>query len=234
MKDVAAIYCESYENAARIDGSKHEVKSSQSPFCYRQGHQNMVAIAPHYLLMTETQCHNEGSAECGSWRFLLRQIDGTEILEVSDLEPAFSGERLQLFAAIRGLEAIGQPSRVTLVTASQYVMRGIRRDLQVWRDMNWTWERFGELHPIKHQDLWRRLDNAIQFHHVQCRSWQMSATESHGRLVAKRNVGRHTASSVQHTMNRFGKYRQKVVEGWINLARQIGSQNTVESWAASH
>ena len=194
----------------------------------------MVAIAPHYLLLIETQCHLEGSAECGSWRFLLRQIDGTEVLEVSDLEPSLSGERLQLFAAIRGLEAIGQPSRVTLVTSSQYVMRGIRRDLNVWREMNWTWERFGELHPIKNQDLWRRLDHAIQFHHVQCRSWQMSASETDDKIISRRDVDQRTATSVRLTKNRFGQYRQKVIDGWVKLARRIGSQNTVESWAASH
>lgn len=194
----------------------------------------MVAIAPHYLLLIETQSHLEDSAKCGSWRFLLRQIDGTEVLEVSDLEPSLTGERLQLFAAIRGLEAIGQPSRVTLVTSSQYVMRGIRRDLNVWREMNWTWERFGELHPIKNQDLWRRLDHAIQFHHVQCRSWQMSVSDTDARIGSRRSVGQRIATPVQQSRKRFGQYGQKVVDGWIKLARRIGSQNTVESWAASH
>lgn len=234
MKDVAAIYSVSHECVARLYGSKQRARSPQSPLCYRQGHQDMVAIAPHYLLLIETHCHEEGSAKCGSWRFLLRQVDGTEVLEVTDLEPSLSGERLQLFAAIRGLEAIGQPSRVTLVTSSQYVMRGIRRDLNAWREMNWTWERFGELHPIKNRDLWRRLDHAIQFHHVQCRSWRLSAGEPEDRFISIRDVGLRTTTSVQQTINRFGQVPQKLIEGWVKLARRIGSRNTVESWAASH
>ena len=34
------------------------------------------------------------------------------------------GERLELMTLVRGLEALDQPSRVTLMTASGYVARG--------------------------------------------------------------------------------------------------------------
>jgi ribonuclease HI len=130
----------------------------------------MVATAPHYLLLTETQDSSEESDMGGFWRFVLQQVDGCDYLEVADTEPDMYGERLQLLAAIRGVEAIGQPSRLTLVTTSGYVIRGIRRDLAAWRESNWTWERFGELHDIKHRNLWQRLDRALRFHSVQCRS----------------------------------------------------------------
>lgn len=130
----------------------------------------MVAFNPGYLLIVESRPVLSGDIEAGYWRFLLKRPGARRAMEVSDTEPGLFGERLQLFAAIRGLEAIEEPARVTLVTSSQYVIRGIRRDLDTWREMNWTWERFGELHPIKNADLWRRLDHALRYHQVRCKS----------------------------------------------------------------
>lgn len=130
----------------------------------------MVAFNTGYLLIVESRAVYSDGDEAGYWRFLLKRSGARRALEVSDTEPGLSGERLQLFATIRGLEAIEEPASVTLVTSSHYVIRGIRRDLDTWREMNWTWERFGELHPIKNSDLWRRLDHALRYHQVNCRS----------------------------------------------------------------
>jgi ribonuclease HI len=79
---------------------------------------------------------------------------------------------LELLAVVRGLEAIDRPARVTLLTGSRYVSRGIRRQLSQWREDNWQWERFGEFVPIRDKDLWQRVDHALQFHQVECCDWQ--------------------------------------------------------------
>lgn len=107
----------------------------------------MRSTAPHYLLMSETRTVEE-KPDSGRWRFVLEQIDGTNRIEVTDEEPHVRGERLQLLAVLRGLEALEQPSRVTLVTPSRYVGKGLRNGLDVWRDNGWCWERFGEMTPI--------------------------------------------------------------------------------------
>ena len=73
---------------------------------------------------------------------------------------------------VRGLEAIDRPARVTLLTGSRYVSRGIRRQLSQWREDNWQWERFGEIVPIRDKDLWQRVDRALQIHQVECCDWQ--------------------------------------------------------------
>jgi hypothetical protein len=70
------------------------------------------------------------------------------------------------------LEALDQPSRVTVVTPSRYVRQGLQRGLAEWRERDWCWERFGELVPVKHLDLWRRVDQALKFHQVECRKWR--------------------------------------------------------------
>jgi hypothetical protein len=99
---------------------------------------------------------------------VLQPLGGDEFLVAHDVEPGTCGNRLELLAVVRGLEALDQPSRVTLVTCSRYVNRGIRRGLSHWRERKWRWERFGQLVPIRDQDLWQRVDRAMQFHQVEC------------------------------------------------------------------
>ena len=82
-------------------------------------------------------------------------------LDVHDEEADASDERLALLAVVRGLEALPEPSRVTLVTTSGWIRRGLRFGLDNWRDNQWQWERFGRMTPIKNADLWQRVDRAL-------------------------------------------------------------------------
>ena len=102
---------------------------------------------------------------------MLRRADGTVALAVSEEEPGVSGERLALLAVVRGLEALEEPSCVEIVTTSPYVRRGIAFGIRQWRANDWKWESFGRWVPVKHADLWRRVDRAMQIHHVFCRRW---------------------------------------------------------------
>jgi ribonuclease HI len=128
----------------------------------------MKATRPHYLLLSESSRH---SAQ-GQWRFVLQSIDGKEQFEAADAEPRARGERLELLAVVRGLEALAQPSRVTLVTSSRYVNRGLTYGLGEWRANGWRWEHYGEMVPVKNRDLWQRVDRALQFHQLDCRAWR--------------------------------------------------------------
>lgn len=123
---------------------------------------------PHYLLFAESGC---SIPEGPSWRFLLQEVGSNHRLVVTDHEPATCGERLELLAVVRGLEAIDGPARVTLVTKSRYVSRGFRAGLAEWRAAGWHWERFGRIVPVKDHDLWQRVDRALQFHEVDCQAW---------------------------------------------------------------
>ncbi|MCH2182505.1 MAG: hypothetical protein MK108_10915 [Mariniblastus sp.] len=132
----------------------------------------MQSTHPHYLLMSETRTVEE-SPQSGHWRFVLEQIDGSHRVDVSDEEPHVRGERLQLLAVLRGLEALEQPSQVTLITPSRYVGKGLRHGLDFWRENGWCWERFGEMTPIKNRDLWQRIDRSMAFHRIDCRIWNL-------------------------------------------------------------
>ena len=122
--------------------------------------------SPHYTLLSE--CGK--FAEPGRWRFVLRMADGSEPVAVDDVEPEVRGERLELLAVVRGLEALDQPSQVTLITSSSYVRKGFQHGLSEWRRNGWQWEYYGEMVPVKNGDLWQRVDRAMRFHRVDCRS----------------------------------------------------------------
>jgi ribonuclease HI len=126
------------------------------------------ACSPHFLLYSEATVRN---AAAPRWRFRLRSVGSEDEFSAGDWEPESRSSRLELLAVVRGLEALDQPSRVTLVTRSRYVARGIRRELGHWRDRRWRWERFGKLVPIRDHDLWQRVDRALQFHQVKCITW---------------------------------------------------------------
>jgi ribonuclease HI len=128
----------------------------------------MNVATPHYLLFSES-CRKSPQ---GQWRFVLQSLDGTEQLEAADAEPNAAGERLELLAVVRGLEALAQPSRVTLVTPSRYVNRGLAYGLEEWRANGWQWEHYGEMAPVKNRDLWQRVDRALRFHKLECRTWR--------------------------------------------------------------
>ncbi len=126
------------------------------------------------LLLVQTD-NSRRTAHSGAWRFALQSPDGCPQLDVSDIEPNVSGERLDLLTVVRGLEALEQESLVTLVTDQRYVIRGMRYGLEEWREHDWQWLRFGELVPINHADLWQRLDNALAYHQLQCRYFRLDA-----------------------------------------------------------
>jgi ribonuclease HI len=142
----------------------------------------MVALArrPHYLLYIEASGVNSGVPR---WKFVLQLVGSDDQFSAGDVE--FEGRigRLELLAVVRGLEALDQPSRVTLITSSRYVTRGIRRELGHWRDRRWRWERFGQLVPIRDYDLWQRIDRALEFHEVACVGWPFSAEPRLSSLV---------------------------------------------------
>jgi ribonuclease HI len=127
----------------------------------------MPVTTPRFLLISDA----DRSATAARWRFVLQPLEAGDAapVEAADTEPAVHGERLELLAAVRGLEALSQPSKVTLLTTSRYVSRGLHYGLAEWRSNGWQWEHFGSMMPVKNCDLWQRLDRALEYHEVDCR-----------------------------------------------------------------
>ena len=128
---------------------------------------------PHFVLFSRTGEQPERGIHGSSWYFRLQSSNGENELEASDEELGVSPERLELLAVVRGLEALEQPSSVTLVTSSKQVSRAVRQGLEYWRARGWKWERFGQKVPMKNGDLWQRIDRAMQIHDIRCRTYRV-------------------------------------------------------------
>jgi ribonuclease HI len=98
----------------------------------------------------------------GGWGAIL--CYGRHQREIYGGEPATTNNRMEIMAAIRGLESLTRPSDVHVHTDSQYLRRGITEWLPQWKRNGWMTK---EKKPVKNADLWKRLDSAAQGHHVQ-------------------------------------------------------------------
>ncbi len=150
---------------------------------------------PHFLLFCDGQSPKVAaqatatgaqvaSSVRGRWRFVLEDLEAGTRLEACDAEIVQAPERTALLAVVRGLEAIEQPSRVTLVTTSRYVSRGLQFGLMEWRESDYCWEHFGSVQPIRNADLWRRIDHALQYHQINCQ-WIAGQSSEGGEEITK-------------------------------------------------
>ncbi len=173
---------------------------------------------PHYLLISESR----QLSGAGRWRFVLRPADGGERIVADDVDPEARGDRLELLTVVRGLEALEQPSRVTLWTPSTYVREGIRHGLREWRENGWLWEYFGRMVPVKNDDLWKRLDRVMEFHQVDCRTWRVDS--SHGPNVAG-PTSQHPPVEVETPSDesRFLQIREKLGEWRASIGRCLAT-----------
>ena len=109
-----------------------------------------------------TDGSSRGNPGPGGWAALLR-FQGRE-REIGGREAHTTNNRMELLAAIRGLEALRRPCRVRLVTDSTYVRDGSTRWLAGWKRRGW---RTASGQPVKNVDLWQRLDEAATGHEVE-------------------------------------------------------------------
>lgn len=125
----------------------------------------MTSAQPHFFL----RCEALVEGKRGEWTFALTAADGSAELKACDEEYDVTGERLELLAVVRALEALDQPSVVTITAGARTVRRAVAEGLDEWRQSGWMWECYGEMAPIKNRDLWMRLDRALQFHRLETR-----------------------------------------------------------------
>ena len=117
----------------------------------------MTAAGDSVALFTDGACL--GNPGPGGWAALLRW-HGTESL-LADGEASTTNNRMELMAAIAGLEALKRPCDVVLTTDSRYVQQGIEQWVAKWRANGW---RTAGKQPVKNQDLWQRLAAACAKH----------------------------------------------------------------------
>jgi ribonuclease HI len=111
-------------------------------------------------LFTDGAC--SGNPGPGGWGAILR-YKGVE-KELSGGEAQTTNNRMELMAAIQGLEALKRPCPVRIHTDSQYLRDGITRWIHMWKARGW---RTADKQPVKNVDLWQRLEQAAAPHQVE-------------------------------------------------------------------
>lgn len=114
-------------------------------------------------LFTDGACL--GNPGPGGWACILRYKDISR--EMSGSEPHTTNNRMELTAAVRGLETLKETCEVEVVTDSEYLKNGITSWVKNWKRNGWM---TSAKKPVVNQDLWRQLDELNARHQTQW-SW---------------------------------------------------------------
>ncbi|MAS55867.1 MAG: ribonuclease HI [Pimelobacter sp.] len=113
-------------------------------------------------IFTDGAC--KGNPGPGGWGVLLRM--GRHEKELSGGEAETTNNRMELTAAIRGLNALIEPCEVTLYSDSKYVIDGITKWVHGWKKRGWV---NASKKPVRNEDLWHDLIEAANRHRI---DWQ--------------------------------------------------------------
>ncbi|WP_257279513.1 ribonuclease HI [Endozoicomonas sp. ISHI1] len=102
-------------------------------------------------LFTDGAC--KGNPGPGGWGVVLRY--GTAEKGLYGGEKETTNNRMELMAAIMGLETLTRTCTVRVTTDSQYVRKGITEWLNGWKRKGW---KTAAGKSVKNKDLWERLD----------------------------------------------------------------------------
>lgn len=104
-----------------------------------------------------------GNPGPGGWAAVLEF--GGKQKEVFGWELATTNQRMELVAAIEGLNSLKRPCKVRLYSDSAYVVNAMREGwLEKWRRNGWRTSNKG---PVKNAELWQALDLAASNHEVE-------------------------------------------------------------------
>lgn len=102
-------------------------------------------------IYTDGAC--SGNPGPGGWGVLALE-NGRVIWEISGSEAMTTNNKMELMAAIAGLERLPDQSIVTVFTDSQYVRLGMTTWVKNWQANGW---RTASGSAVKNKDLWQRL-----------------------------------------------------------------------------
>jgi ribonuclease HI len=111
------------------------------------------------IIHTDGAC--QGNPGPGGWAATLAYGDHKR--EISGGAPATTNNRMELQAAIEGLDALKRPCEVEMYTDSTYLRSGVTAWIHGWKRNGWVTK---TKVPVKNVDLWQALDRAATRHKV--------------------------------------------------------------------
>lgn len=120
----------------------------------------MITMDDWVTIYTDGAC--KGNPGPGGWGVYLIYKDKEKSLHGGEANT--TNNRMELMAVIQALETLKRPCSVRLHSDSKYVLQGITEWIANWKKRGW---KTAANKPVKNEDLWRRLDEAIQRHQIQ-------------------------------------------------------------------
>lgn len=103
----------------------------------------------------------------GGYGTVIHYVDPKGELHVREFSAGYkktTNNRMELMAAIAGLEALTRPCNVNLISDSKYLVDAFNQHwIEGWIKKGW---KRGKNEPVKNVDLWKRLLEAMKIHNV--------------------------------------------------------------------
>jgi ribonuclease HI len=104
------------------------------------------------LIYSDGSC--VGNPGPGGWAARIKYPDG-RIRELGGSCADTTNNRMEMYAALQGLQVAGDAPSICVVTDSEYLRRGITSWIHQWKRRGW---RTATKKPVLNQDLWQALD----------------------------------------------------------------------------
>ncbi len=114
---------------------------------------------PFITIISDGACR--GNPGPGGWGTIVRKEEAED--ELSGSLPRTTNNRMELTGVLEGLKTIHAPSRIHVITDSQYVVKGMTEWVAGWRRRNW---RKADKKPVLNVDLWKALLQACAGHEI--------------------------------------------------------------------
>ncbi len=151
-------------------------------------------------LFTDGGCR--GNPGIGAWGVWLRLAGQERVLW--GFAPETTNNRMELTAALRGLEALKRPSAVRVISDSRYLRDGMTQWLAGWQRRGW---RTAGGEAVKNRDIWESLAAVAARHQVQ---WEW--VRGHSGHVENERVD----ALLNRVMDRYAAGGQaREGEGWL-------------------
>ncbi len=113
------------------------------------------------MIYTDGACANNPHGNGGYGAII---VNGEQRLELSEGFRKTTNNRMEMYAAIKGLEALTEPCRVTLFSDSQYLVNSVTKGwVYRWQKNNWM---RNKTDPALNVDLWKRILQLCEKHQV--------------------------------------------------------------------
>jgi len=121
-----------------------------------------MAEKPVVTAFTDGAC--SGNPGPGGWGVLLRMGEHEKAL--CGGEQLTTNQQMELQAAIEALKALKRPCRVTIISDSKYVVKGMTEWIHNWKKRGW---KTASNKPVSNLERWQALDALAASHDV---NWQ--------------------------------------------------------------